>query len=353
MKSSKLSQAEYIWLDGATPVQKLRSKTRIVAVETGSQTNPKSFPEWGFDGSSTYQATGHDSDLILNPVFSTVDPLRGEGNYLVLCEVMNSDGTPHATNQRAELREFLAAGGNTEEPLMGFEQEYTFFKGRSPLGWPQEGFPSPQGPFYCSVGADVAFGRDIVEEHTQACLDAELLVYGTNAEVMPGQWEFQIGYRGFSGETADPLTCSDHLWVGRWLLNRIAEDFNVTVSFDCKPVKGDWNGAGMHTNFSTKSMRDRSTGLAAIDKAVDYLREKHTEHIASYGFGLEDRLTGHHETCSIHEFRHGVANRGASIRIPRHVASSGAGYLEDRRPGANADPYRVATLLMKTICSAR
>jgi len=353
VKNQKLSQAEYIWLDGAEPVQKLRSKTRIVALETTSALDATAFPEWGFDGSSTYQATGHDSDLILRPVFVTKDPVRGEGNYLVMCEVFNGDGTPHPTNRRAELRRVMEAGGKNEVPLMGFEQEYTFFRGRNPLGWPDGGYPAPQGPFYCGVGSDAVFGRAVVERHTQACLDAGLLLYGTNAEVMPGQWEFQIGYRGFPAETADPLTCADHHWVARWLLDRVAEDFSVTVSFDCKPVKGDWNGAGMHTNFSTKGMREHSTGMKTIDKAVEALKERHLEHIAGYGDGLEERLTGRHETCHLNEFRHGVANRAASIRIPRHVASAGCGYLEDRRPGANADPYCVASLLLKTICGIK
>ena len=267
IKNHNTVRAEYIWLDGAVPVQKLRSKTRVLFIEKGAAVSLKVFPEWGFDGSSTYQATGHDSDLALRPVYCTNDPIRGERNYLVLCEVFNPDGTPHPTNQRAQLRRVLDTGAAKEEPLIGFEQEYTFFKGRSPLGWPPGGYPAPQGPFYCSVGSDVAFGREIVERHTTACMEAGLYVYGTNGEVMPGQWEFQIGHRGFPEEHADPLTCSDQLWIGRWLLDRVAEEHGVTVSFDCKPVSGDWNGAGMHTNFSTRKMRENK-GLDAIEKAI-------------------------------------------------------------------------------------
>jgi glutamine synthetase len=277
------------------------------------------------------------------------DPIRGGRNVLVLCEVLYSDGTPHETNTRARLRDVLDAGAAAAEPYFGFEQEYALVSEGRPLGFPADGYPAPQGPYYCSVGADVAFGRAIVEAHTKACLDAGLMLYGINGEVMPGQWEFQIGYRG--KETADPLIVADHLWLARWLLNRIAESQGVSASFDQKPVKGDWNGSGKHTNFSTKAMRDPATGLAAIEAAVASLSTRHAEHIAVYGHGIEDRLTGAHETCSIHEFKSGVADRGCSIRIPRHVAAIGFGYLEDRRPGANADPYEVAARILETVCA--
>jgi glutamine synthetase len=343
-------QAEYIWLDGATPTQRLRSKTRIVALPENEPVTLEAFPTWSFDGSSTYQATGHDSDLILKPANFIRDPLRGPGHWLVLCEVLNPDGTPHATNTRARLREVLACGAAGHEPWLGFEQEYTLLRGGAPLGFPAAGFPAPQGPYYCGVGADVAFGRPAVEAHTRACIEAGLMIYGINAEVLPGQWEFQIGYRGLQEESADPLTVGDHLWLARWLLYRIAEDFNVVPTLAAKPVKGDWNGSGLHTNFSTQATRAPATGLAAIGRAVEALGKRHAEHIAVYGDGLAERLTGLHETSSIHEFRDGVADRGTSVRIPRPVAAQGHGYLEDRRPAANADPYRVAARLLETVC---
>ena len=348
----KIQQAEYIWLDGATPVQRLRSKSRIIALSNNDPITIKSFPNWSFDGSSTYQAGGNDSDLLLKPVSFIKDPMRGADNFLVLCEVFNSDGTPHITNTRARLRRVLEEGAAQSESWIGFEQEYTLMKGNSPLGFPAEGYPSPQGPYYCGVGADIVFGRPLVEAHTRACIEAGIMIYGINAEVMPGQWEFQIGYRGLKGESADPLTVSDHLWFSRWLLIRVAENFGVVVTFAAKPVKGDWNGAGMHTNFSTNATRNTVTGLEEIGRAIKALNSKHGEHIAVYGDGLEERLTGLHETCSIDEFRSGVADRGASIRIPLQVASQGYGYLEDRRPAANADPYLVSARLLETICGA-
>ncbi len=346
---SSFGLAEYIWLDGATPTRYMRSKAKVG--KYGKSPKLEDFSEWSFDGSSTEQASGHDSDCILKPVHFIRDPIRGEGNYLVMCEVYNADGvTPHESNSRAQLREVLDAGGAKQEPWCGFEQEYTFFRGRQPLGWPEQGFPRPQGPFYCGVGADEVFGRNVVEAHAKKCLETDMLFYGINAEVMPGQWEFQIGYRGDPKEDAGAMKMADETWLCRWMLCRVAEDFGVTVSFDVKPVKGDWNGTGMHCNFSTKDTRDPAKGKAAIKAATDALSKKHKEHIAVYGAGNHERLTGKHETCDINTFRVGDADRGCSIRIPRPVAMKGYGYFEDRRPGANADPYLVAARLTATVC---
>lgn len=340
--------AEYIWIDGAEPTAGLRSKTRILQLPENPK--PSDFLPWNYDGSSTYQAPGKDSDLGLNPVYVVPDPIRGKGNYLVLCEVLNAEGKPHETNHRAKLREVLDKGGAKYDPWIGFEQEYTLYQGRDLLGWPEGAFPAPQGPYYCGVGIKQAYGRDFVEAHTKACLDAGLMIYGTNAEVLPAQWEYQIGPRGLN-ESHDPLKICDEHWIARWLLWRIGEIYNVEPSLENKPVKGDWNGSGQHANFSTKQMRDPANGMKAIEQAIMNLSKKHKEHIAVYGAHLEERLTGLHETCGIHEFRHGIAHRGASIRIPRQVHEKRCGYIEDRRPGANADPYLVTTVLIKTICN--
>ncbi len=345
--SSTLALAEYIWTDGSTPTRELRSKARVVNV--GNNPQPSDFPEWSFDGSSTRQATGDDSDCLLTPVCVVKDPLR-ENGWLVMCEVFNPDGTPHVTNSRARLRAVLDAGAAEANPWFGFEQEYTLFNNNAPLGWPDNGYPAPQGPYYCGVGAGKIFGRPVVEQHAEACIRAGIMFYGINAEVMPGQWEFQIGYRGIENESGDALTIADHTWLSRWLLERVAEDYDVRVSFSNKPIKGDWNGAGMHTNVSTDATRDPATGRNAVEDAVTRLSRKHAEHIAVYGDKLDERLTGHHETCDINTFRHGVADRGSSIRIPQSVALKGYGYFEDRRPGANADPYLVAARICATIC---
>jgi len=332
-------KAEYIWMDGHKPTQKLRSKTKVIE---GPINSIEDLPIWGFDGSSTNQAEGNDSDCMLKPVCEVPDPIRGGEDILVMCEVMNPDGSVHSSNTRAHLRKITEKFSN-EEAWFGIEQEYTLFEGRNPLGWPEGGYPAPQGPFYCGVGADEVFGRDIVEEHMQLSLDAGLELSGINAEVMPGQWEYQIGPLG-------PLDAADQMWISRWLLYRISEDYGISATLHPKPVKGDWNGAGAHTNFSTKSMREEG-GLDVIKEACEKLSKKHDEHINVYGAHNDERLTGLHETCSIREFRYGVSDRGASIRIPMQTANDGYGYLEDRRPSANMDPYKVCSILIETTCS--
>ncbi|MCD0483166.1 glutamine synthetase [Streptacidiphilus sp. ASG 303] len=329
-------KAEYIWIDGTQPTAKLRSKTRILA-------DGAPLPDWGFDGSSTNQAEGHASDRVLKPVFSCPDPIRGGDHKLVLCEVYNTDGTPHESNTRALLRP-VAERFAAQESLFGIEQEYTFFQGSRPLGFPENGFPAPQGGYYCGVGADEIFGREIVEKHLDNCLAAGLGISGINAEVMPGQWEFQVG-------PLSPLDVADQLWVARWLLYRTAEEFGVSATLDAKPAQGDWNGAGAHTNFSTRAMRE---GYDAIVTACEALgaEGKPLEHVKQYGFGIESRLTGLHETAPWDEYSYGVSDRGASVRIPWQVEVEKKGYIEDRRPNANVDPYVVTRLIVGTCCSA-
>ncbi|MBT5856214.1 glutamine synthetase [bacterium] len=346
---ASVSFAEYIWLDGAKPSAKLRSKTRVLRLEEGQVPGLNMFPEWGYDGSSTNQAEGNFSDLLLRPVNFVDDPIRGDGNFLVLCEVYTPEGVAHSTNTRAILRNVLDAGGAKHEPTVGFEQEYTLFSGNKPLAWPDNGEPNPQGPYYCGVGPKQIYGRELVEDHAELCAEAGLMLYGTNAEVMPGQWEFQIGYRGFEEDENDALNICDHHWIATWLLHRLSEEYELHVSYDNKPMRGDWNGAGCHTNLSTKEMRDPKIGKKTIDEAVEALSKKHDEHIAVYGADLDKRLTGDHETCSITEFRSGVSDRGSSIRIPMSVSQKGYGYIEDRRPGANSDPYVVTARLLDTI----
>jgi glutamine synthetase len=336
--------AEYIWIDGTFPTRKLRSKTKIIHGSERTTIDHMDLPMWQFDGSSTSQAEGGSSDCLLKPVRVYKDPIRSSDNaYLVLCEVMVNADMPHPSNTRDNLLTLLEYHGLNEEcPRFGFEQEYTLYQGSRPLGFPSESrFPPAQGPYYCGVGADEVYGRELVEKHMAMCIKSELSIQGVNAEVMPGQWEFQMG-----GPNVDAVKACDDLWIGRWLLYRLGEDFGISATLDPKPVTGDWNGAGMHTNFSTKTMRE-SGGMSKIQSTIEKMASRVSECLAVYGAGYEMRLTGHHETCRYDEFKCGVSDRTASVRIPANVAEAGCGYLEDRRPNANADPYEVASVILE------
>lgn len=324
----------YIWTDGTKPTHLLRSKTKVL--QDGQDP-----PIWGFDGSSTNQAPGDSSDVVLNPVKIVPDPVRGGHDVLVLCECLSTDMTPHPTNTRAALVE-VAEKYASFESWFGMEQEYNIMEDGHPLGFPRGGYPAPQGPYYCGVGAADVFGRDVADAHSQACIDAGLNISGTNAEVMTGQWEFQIG-------PLPPVEMADQLLLARWLLYRIGEDHDLEISIHPKPMLGDWNGAGCHTNYSTKQMRENYDAVIA---AAEALGEKAEEHVTNYGVGIELRLTGEHETQRYDTYSYGVSDRGASVRIPWQVEQDGKGYIEDRRPNANCDPYVVTRLITDTVCGA-
>ena len=332
---------EYIWLDGGNPAE-LRSKTKIVERfdTAGDPRKGTSAPVWGFDGSSTQQAEGSDSDCVLQPVRIYPNPLHYNSS-LVLCEVYDVNFKPHVSNTRHTLELTLTYLDNDPEEWVGFEQEYTLYDldTSKPYGWPTIGEPPPQGDYYCGRNA----GEEIMTAHTDLCLEAGIRICGTNAEVMLGQWEYQIGAGG-------SLQMSDDLWVARWLMEKICAGYNATVSLDPKPIEGDWNGAGCHTNFSTKYTRGHG-GDEFIFKACMDLEKVHEEHMKEYGEGNERRLTGLHETQAIDTFSWGVSDRGASIRIPWQVDKDKCGYLEDRRPSSNCDPYKVSKKLIETICS--
>ncbi|XP_076908991.1 glutamine synthetase cytosolic isozyme-like isoform X2 [Bidens hawaiensis] len=330
--------AEYIWIGGSG--LDIRSKARTLS---GAFDNPQKLPKWNYDGSSTGQAHGNDTEVILYPQAIFKDPFRRGNNILVLCDAYNPTGDPVYTNKRYDAAKvFNHPDVVAQLPWFGLEQEYTLMEKDTkwPLGWPQGGFPRPQGPYYCGVGAEKVVGRGIVDAHYKACLYAGTNIGGVNAEVMPGQWEFQIG-------PSIGIAAADELWVARYILERVAEIAGVIISFDPKPIAGDWNGAGGHTNYSTKSMREDG-GYEAIQKAIEKLGLRHEAHIARYGEGNERRLTGHHETADINTFTWGVAKRGVSARVGRDTAKEGKGYFEDRRPGSNMDPYVVTSMVAET-----
>ncbi|RKX35393.1 MAG: glutamine synthetase [Verrucomicrobia bacterium] len=326
---------EYLWLDGYTPVAGLRGKTKVVDGDPDSFTL-EDCPMWGFDGSSTQQAEGKNSDCGLKPVALYPDSTKRNA-FIVMSEVMNPDGTPHPSNARATIED-------DPDTWFGFEQEYFLYQDGRPLGFPETGYPEPQGEYYTGVGfkniGDLA--RTIVDEHLDLCIDAGINHEGINAEVAKGQWEFQIFGKGSS-------TAADQMWAARYLLLRLCEKYGVDVEWHCKPLKGDWNGSGMHCNFSTRHMRDVG-GKEYFEKLMEAFNKYRDEHIAVYGPDNHLRLTGLHETQSIDKFNYGLADRGASVRVPHSFINDGyKGYLEDRRPNSQGDPYQIASRIIRTI----
>lgn len=330
---------EYIWLDGYQPIANMRSKTKVLDFDDYNGELDK-LPEWNFDGSSTEQAEGKYSEVILKPVRVYPDPARNNA-YLVVAECLAPDGSPHVTN----TRNGVASANNDEDFWYGFEQEYVLLNdsGR-PIGFPSGGYPEPQGPYYCSVGYQHNAGREIAEDHLEQCLETGIDLTGINAEVMLGQWEFQCFGKG--------IKAADDMMVARYLLFRITEEYKVILELHPKPIQGDWNGSGMHTNFSWNALRDVG-GEEYIYHILEYFKKYHKEHLADYGAFNELRLTGRHETASMEEFTYGVGNRGASVRIPLFTEQDGwKGYLEDRRPSSNADPYKIINRIVQTVREA-
>ena len=335
---------EYVWLDGYS-TQNLRSKVKVLDYNTqlSGPLQLNNIPEWNFDGSSTKQATGSDSECILKPV--RLYQQRSEYDLIVFCEVMNSDGKPHKSNTRSRLassRLHTDIPGNNDMGFWwGFEQEYFMMKDGNPIGFPKMGYPKAQGEFYCAVGSSNVKGREMAKWHMHECLEYGIEITGINAEVALGQWEYQCFNK-------DTLKACDDLWVSRFLLHKMTERSGVTIDISPKPIKGDWNGSGCHTNFSNTKMRDAGSKVY-FDKYLANLSERHMIHIENYGELNDQRLTGDHETQHINKFSYGVGDRGASVRVPVSVAKNGwKGYLEDRRPASNCDPYVVTRLIIES-----
>lgn len=342
MKTNNLSnkkmkiKLEYIWLDGYRPEPNLRSKVKVIDTESWLVTI-NNIPEWSFDGSSTKQAEGNYSDCILKPVRVYKNPLNKGSipSYFVLCEVNYSDGTPHISNTRADV------GYDDGNLWFGFEQEYTIIKDGRPLGFPINGYPEPQGKYYCGVGNEQVNGREFVDKHMEMCIEAGIDITGTNAEVLLGQWEYQVFSKGM-------LKSADDLWISRYILQRMSEEYGFKIEFHPKPVSGDWNGSGLHCNFSNRRMREdgEEEYFNSIFRAFDV---RHNLHINCYGSNNELRLTGKHETQSIDKFSWGISDRGASLRIPLSTSKEWKGYIEDRRPASNADPYKIVGIISETL----
>ena len=326
---------EYIWLDVDN---NYRSKTKIYTYEKTEPFGLECVPEWNYDGSSTGQATGDDSEVFIKPVYMVRDTFRrNDDSWLVLCDTWLPNGEPHPTNTRAAAKKiFDNELVKAEETYFGLEQE--FFA----LSWSEhvERHINKKTPIecYCQVGYKKVFHREFIEESLKNLVDAGLNITGFNNEVAPEQFEFQVLGEG--------IEAADQLHVLRYILMRCSEKHNLRVELHPK-LFTDFNGSGCHANYSTKTMREEG-GIDAIYKAIDKLKEKHDDHIKVYGEHNELRLTGKHETSSMTEFTFGVGDRGASIRIPRSTERDGKGYLEDRRPASNMDPYVVTSKIAET-----
>ena len=355
---------EYVWIDAFGG---LRSKNRAIMFDV---TNPEHFlcandylsyiSKWNFDGSSTGQAPTIDSEVILNPVRCFYDPFVPEDssvmkgvNLLVLCDTYTETGKPCSTNTRYPAKQIFDKDPS-QKPWYGLEQEFFIIdcKNARPLGFPDPpAVPRPQGPYYCSVGAENAFGRSLVNEAYRKCAKAGITVSGMNAEVAPGQWEIQVG-------PVEGIHIGDEIWMLRYILGRVGEQWSelngVTVKIDIgsKPVvnrEDSWNGSGMHVNFSTEEMR-KDGGYSTIIDSIKKLESKHQEHLSVYGEDNKHRLTGKNETSDPLKFTYSIGGRGSSVRIPTAVYKQKKGYFEDRRPSSSCDPYTVTSKIFETCC---
>lgn len=338
---------EYVWVTAPTPPSaepNMRSKTRVLTVDDDEMLlHPANIPVWNYDGSSTHERDTASSEVQLTAVFVCRDPLRGTPHMIALCDTSANRTRAHAASL------FSRSNVQRDKPWFGLEQEYVLVETKPPhppLHWSAHHPVEASSDHYCGVGGKHAWGRAIAEEHLHACMQANLTVAGMNAEVTQTQWEFQIG-------PVCGIRAADELWVARYLLLRVAEAHGAHVLFHPKPVPG-FNGSGCHANVSSAVMRaecmvlpeSRTVTLAFIaELEKDHARLMSTD---DYGMGNDARLIGTCETSSMQRFTSGVGDRTASVRIPRDFG----GYIEDRRPAANADPYIVTSYLYSMYLAA-
>lgn len=330
--------ASYVWVDGSGINVRAKDRTFDFVPKT-----VKDLPIWYFDGSNTAQAKDENSDTYIFPQAIYHDPFRRGIHIMVLADTYMYNYQPTLTNYRKGCLQ-LCEKGEVEDPWFGFNQEFFLSTpDNRPLGWPPGGYPAPPGPYYCAIGANKIVARDLMEAFYRCCLYAGIHINGINPGTTPSQWNFQVG-------PSPGVKAADDLWMARYILARLAEEYGTVASFEPQPVP-DWPGNGTFVYFSTKDMREED-GILVIERSIDKLARRHGAHINEYdannGLDNAKRLTGKNGLPHIKDFTAGVANRGCSVRIPRHVSEDKKGYLEDRRPASNADPYRVITIMIKT-----
>ena len=322
--------AEYIWLDADN---KFCSKIRII-------NDINCIIEWNYDGSSTGQATTKNSEIILKPVKIFNNPLIKD--YLVVCATYDNNDNPLNNNHYHKAKEIFDKNLD-EKPWFGLEQEYFFCKNNGYLG---HNNIDPKGHinirYYCSPTNQHQLGVDIANKHLEYCIKAGINISGINAEVVQGQWEFQIG-------PCEGIEAGHHMMAARYLLERIAIKENIYIDYKPKPIY-NMNGSGCHINFSTQKMRE-DNGYDIILEAIKKLENNHDYHMKNYGIGNEKRMTGKHETSSYNVFSWGVGSRNTSVRIGNDVFKNKKGYFEDRRPASNIDPYLATSIIFNTCCN--
>uniref|UniRef100_A0A2A4J2C5 glutamine synthetase n=1 Tax=Heliothis virescens TaxID=7102 RepID=A0A2A4J2C5_HELVI len=331
--------ATYVWIDGTG--ENLRSKERTLDFM------PKvaeDLPVLTYDGSGTRQARKKNADMYLFPRAIYRNPIHRGRSILVMCDTFDKNLQPTATNNRVRCAEAYLKCAE-EEPWFGIEQELYLMNSYDlrPLGWPYKGFPDKTTQYHYGIGADKAFGRELMEAHYKCCLYAGIAYGGLNVEMGPSQWEYQVG-------PSVGVSAGDDVWMARYILQILAEQYGVAVSIKPKPIP-HWQGSGTHVNFSTKLMREEN-GIIEIEKAIGKLAAAHKDHLKLYDpYGGRDnarRLIGSHQAAHMHEFSAGVSERSTCIRIHRSVAVDKKGFFEDRRPASNCDPYRVIDSLLRT-----
>lgn len=331
--SSNYVLIDYVWIGGSG---ELRSKTRVVYHHVDTVDD---IDEWNFDGSSTGQAEGAKSEVFLKPVKMIKCPFRRRNNaFIVLCETYLPSGEPASWNHRHDASKIFQKYSNAKS-LFGIECEYYVYDCDTNLPYYFDK-NMQQGQFYCSAGGRNAFMRDLLEEHLQSCLYAGIRITGTNLEVAPSQQEYQVLGSG--------IDAADQVWLARYILDRISEKYNAYIVYNPKPLSGDFNGSGMHTNFSIESMR-QGNGFEIIKSLMPKLAANHEEYMKHTGDGNRQRMSGIHETSSYDQFTWGIGSRNTSIRIPNDAVRGINFYIEDRRPASNADPYQITSQLLKTI----
>ena len=331
---------DYVWLGGQL---ELRSKTRVLYLKTAATL--VDIPDWNYDGSSTKQSDVGNSEILLKPRRIFRCPFRPNG-LIVMCDTYqrrSGDSEPTPTNHRAESAKVFEQYSNME-CWFGIEQEYFITDSTTnyPVGY--QDFQE-QGPYYCSVGSQRAFCRQLSDAHLNACILAGIDICGTNAEVAPGQWEYQIGI------VKDGLDACDQLWISRYILEKLTESFpNLTINWHPKPYS-DLNGSGCHVNFSTRHTR-ASYGIDKIEDIFRILQSNHARDMKVYGLDNHLRMTGQHETSDFTEFTWGYGSRTTSARIGYETEMKAQGYFEDRRPASNMDPYLVLPCLVRATVKA-